>query len=64
MAQAAAAGSNANRVTNFVGKEVNGFAIQKLIGITLLLTHLCHRPGEVFVRVPCQASLRQCHGCP
>ena len=39
MAQAAAAGSNANRVTNFVGKEVNGFAIQKLIGITLLLIH-------------------------
>ena len=31
-AQPAAASSSVNKVTNFVGKVVNGFEIQKLIG--------------------------------
>jgi len=32
MSSAAPAGSGSNKVTNFVGKVVNGFEIQKLIG--------------------------------
>jgi hypothetical protein len=34
----AAGGSSANKVTNFVGKVVNGFEIQKLIGKSLHLS--------------------------
>lgn len=32
MSSQVAASNNANRVTSFVGKVVNGFEIQKLIG--------------------------------
>jgi hypothetical protein len=47
---AAAAGSSTNKVTNFVGKVVNGFEIQKLIGKSLPV-NTTPRPRQVQLRV-------------
>jgi len=64
-AQPAAASSSVNKVTNFVGKVVNGFEIQKLIGkpsrqLTDTATanfpnHSSLRPRKVLLRLPRQA---------
>jgi hypothetical protein len=55
--------ASSNKVTNFVGKVVNGFDIQKLIGAFTpslaihrrLITLFC-RPGQVFLRLQGKAN--------
>lgn len=56
---ATAGGSIANKVTNFVGKVVNGFEIQKLIGKPHPAEHPS-RSRKVFLRLSRQALRRQC----
>jgi hypothetical protein len=56
-AMTAPGGSGSNKVTNFVGKVVNGFEIQKLIGKSRPCS--LARLGKVLVRLPCEANRRQ-----
>ena len=44
------------QVQNFVGKEVNGFEIIKLIGKILICLTLTNRPREIFIRVQSPAE--------